>query len=122
MFNRTRMFTALFVASFAGAIILLPAAAKADSWFSCQPTEVIELSNRIHVRCSNTITAGTDVVRYLAVGKTDTNAAARFISLANAALLSGKIFRVIVPTSSATNIAGCLTTDCRTPTTFGVMN
>lgn len=97
-----------------------PTAARAD-WFSCTPTEVIELGNRIHVRCANTVTFGSDVIRFIAISKSNASQAERFISFANAAYLSGKSFRVDIPRSGSGNTSGCLASDCRTPTAFGVM-
>lgn len=107
----------LIVAAF---VVALPATARADTWWSCQAIEVMEFSNRIHVRCSNTITLNGNVVRWLAIPKTDQNRASRFMSAGTAAILSGKYFRVVVPESSATNTSGCLASDCRTPSAFGV--
>jgi hypothetical protein len=111
----------LALVSVFGIVGLVPAQAMAG-WFSCQPTEVIEFGNRIHVRCSNTVTLDGDVVRYVAIGKSDNATSARFVSLGNAALLSGKVFRVYLATTSASNTTGCLASDCRTPAAFGVMN
>lgn len=109
------------VSSLACIIPLLPATALAD-WFNCEPTEVIEWSTRIHVRCSNAHAIGSSSIRWVAIDKTDVDKAARFISLANAALLSDRIFLVQVSASSGSNVSGCLATDCRTPSAFGVKN
>jgi len=121
--NMSRILTkfALAAALFCG-IGAAPSAAFADGWFSCEPSEVLAFSNRVHVRCDNTWAAGSSSIRYIAVGVSDADAAARFVSLANAALLSNKFFRVYLLTSSTTNTSGCGSSDCRTPTAYGVMN
>jgi hypothetical protein len=115
-----KTFSSLLLLSAFIASIALPATAKADTWFSCQAIEVMEFSNRIHVRCSNTITVDGDVVRWLAISKTDQDRASRFFSAGTSAILSGKFFRVVIPESSSTNVSGCLASDCRTPSAFGV--
>ena len=89
-------------------------------WFTCQPDEVLEFSNRAHVRCSNNIVLGGQTIRYLALSKADVNQLTRFLSLANAAFLSGHTFRAEVVASSASNAAGCGAVDCRTPSAFGL--
>ncbi len=99
-----------------------PSLALANTWFNCEPTEVLEVGSRVHVRCSNSVLLGSSTVRYAAVSTSNASAAARFIALANAALLSNKLFRMYLPTSTATNVSGCLVSDCRTPTAFGVRN
>lgn len=104
---------------FCAGIFAFPRIAKADT-FSCSPTDVIELSNRIHVRCSNSITLGSDTVKYLSINLSDESKCARFISMANTALLSGNSFYVGVSPTSETNVSGCAANDCRTPYFFGV--
>ncbi len=103
-------------------LALVPAVARADTWFECQASEVTEATNRVSVRCSNTLPLGVDTISYVSLATTDIAKASRFVSLASAAVLSGHVFRALVPTSSATNTAGCLSTNCRTPSTFGLAN
>lgn len=93
--------------------------ARAD-WFNCQPRLVSEfIGSRIHVRCHNTITLSGNVVSYIAVSHSSAHAN-RFLSMAQAALLSGKTFIADIPASSATNVSGCPASNCRTPTVFAV--
>lgn len=100
----------------------LPAVAQADGWHSCRPTEVIELVNRIHVRCSNPLEIGNDQIRFFAVSNEDSVKANRFTLMAQSALLSGKFFRVFYRSSPNSNTGGCAYSDCRTPVYYGVMN
>jgi hypothetical protein len=93
--------------------------ARAD-FHSCQAEEVIELDNRVSVRCTNSIMLNGNVVVYVAIAKTDVARTGRFISLAQAALLSGRPFFVDLPVSSTSNVTGCAATDCRTPLFFGL--
>lgn len=102
--------------------VSVPLSARADTYFNCDAIEVFEFSSRIHVRCANTVTLDGDVVRWIAIAKTDADKANRFSSFATAAILSGKSFRVLLPESSATNVSGCLVGDCRTPVAFGLRN
>ena len=91
--------------------------------FDCQPNEVLELSNRIHVRCSNRPAhAQLNRVYFVAIRNSDANQSARFVRVAIAALLSGKKFRVEIPVKDETNAPGCAAHDCRTPTAFGIAN
>lgn len=113
--NKTLLTVTLIIAG----LTALPSIASAG-WFSCTPNEVLEVDNRIHVRCSNSVVLDGNTIRYIAIAKTDESKAARFISLGTSALLSGKIFQVYIPTASSTNVSGCAATDCRTPTSFGV--
>ena len=104
---------------FAG-LSLAPTEAKADKWWTCNVSEVMELGSRIHVRCSNSTSMGSDTIRYIAVADSPADDASRFTALGNAALMSGKEFRVYIKTSSSTNVSGCASSDCRTPTAYGV--
>ena len=98
---------------------LFPFSAKAD-WFGCVPTEVMELPNRIHVKCSNAHAIGGQRIRYVAIGKSDLRKTHRFINFAGAAMTSEHVFKVDIPSSSDSNVGGCKSNDCRTPTAFGV--
>lgn len=99
--------------------------AMADS-FDCKPIEVMELGNRIHVKCSqgahyNPGRSGNGLVfRYFAIDKNDKEKANRFASLATAAMVSGLSFRVEYSTIKNENVPGCLPGDCRTPSAFGI--
>lgn len=106
---------------FVGTLGFATERARADAFFECIPDEVTEFSNRIHVRCENSIaTPAGNVIRYVAIAKTDAALAQRFLTLANAALLSGRFFLVLIPDSATGNVSGCGSSDCRTPPTFGI--
>ena len=127
----TRLIPGLVLAA---AVLVLAAPAFADQTFDCTPSEVLELGNRIHVKCSTPATVvpssgsvdyrarASREIRYLAIGKTDRDKANRFTSLATAAMVSGKKFRVVIGFSSSTNTDGCNPNDCRTPSAFGIVN
>jgi hypothetical protein len=117
--NIKRALLTLCAAAF---LALAPAVARADTWFECTPIQVTEASNRVDVLCSNSLPLSADTIIYVAIAKTDVAKASRFVSMATAAVLSGQIFRALVPTSSATNTAGCDPNNCRTPSTFGLRN
>ncbi len=102
-----------------GALSLNAAAASA-TWHSCTVKEVIDYSNRISVLCTNSITFGSNVVNNAAIPVTDVAKAERFMAAANAGLLTGTIFWVDLPSSSSTNVSGCLASNCRTPAAFGL--
>jgi hypothetical protein len=95
--------------------------ARADAWYYCKPTQVMELdSSRVHVACSNAITVNGNQVKFLAIGLSDKARVNRFISLASSALLSGKYFLAAIPVGAGTNVTGCAASNCRTPYRFGV--
>lgn len=99
--------------------LLIPFSVKAD-WFSCVPTEVMELPSRIHVKCSNPHEIGGQKIRFVAIGKNDLRKTHRFINFAGAAMTSEHVFKVDIPSSGDSNVGGCKISDCRTPTAFGV--
>jgi hypothetical protein len=75
--------------------------------------------------CSSEIHPSLNSARFIAIGASDVAKMARFVSMATAALLSGKVFRMaIAPTSAGggfgvpANVAGCAAADCRTPSGF----
>ena len=110
------------VAVAVGIVGLTPKMARANVWFNCVPTQVLEFNNRVHVGCSNGWTTGGSQIRYLAINKNDAEKLGRFVAFANAALLSNRFFRVYITASSASNVSGCGQSNCRTPTSFGVLN
>ena len=108
---------ALFVGSLA--VTLAPTTASANET-TCEIqdiTEVLGTNPRIAVFCRNA--QSVSGVRYIAI-PSSASYAARFLSQAQAAMLSGKNFFADIPVSSATNVPGCLASDCRTPTWFGI--
>lgn len=102
-------------------LLAMPSMASA-AWFACQPDLVTESSNRISVHCTNSISLNGNTVTFVAISSTDTAKAARFLSVATSAFLSGKKLSVNIPSSSSTNVSGCAASDCRTPTDFGLSN
>ncbi len=114
----------IFSLGILSAIVLKPSlASAADHWFRCAPVNVVEITGaqpRVHVYCSNSITLNGNVVRFIAIGTGDQARANRFITFANAALLSGKRFIAAVSDSATTNVPGCSADQCRTPSQFGL--
>lgn len=103
-----------------GTLSAAPSIASADTFFACTVVNVFEYSNRVHARCSNSITLNGNTVRYIAISNSDGNKAARFTAQATSAFLSGKKFIADLPTASTTNTSGCASSDCRTPSSFGI--
>lgn len=98
-------------------------------YVGCVPFAVHEFDDRISVQCpvltpvTNEAKSTVDYINYLAYPKTDAAAAGRFLSIAMAALLAGKIFATEVQTSvSAAPIPTCAITNCRVPYIFGLLS
>ena len=89
--------------------------AYANTVFYCAPKVVRERSNRIEVRCHNSVRVGSDTVEAITYAKTDVPRMERFIRIAVAAMLSKKKLRVELPTSTSGNLNGCYG-PCRTIT------
>ena len=110
----------LFAAAASLAAAMAPGAAHAAT-FDCNVVEVGEwLGSRIHLRCSNSTVLNGQTIRFIAIGSTN-SAAQRFTATGNAAAMSGRLVRVDIPTTGATNVAGCDALNCRTPTFFGLL-
>lgn len=105
-----------------GGITMFARDSYAANTYLCTPLEVIEWSDRVAVTCSNSITLNSNTVWYMAIGVTDAEKAKRFVSMATAALVSGRKFYGDVPTVGGGSPAGCLAGNCRIPTAFGVKN
>ncbi len=108
-FSKLLVLGALFVAA-------TPGLALADVPFSCEPTQVIERSNRIGVTCSNSVVAGSDTISFVSYAKTDVALMERFVRVAISALLSKKKLFVEVPEDGSGNLNGCQVSNCRTVT------
>jgi len=110
----------LFAAAASLAAAVAPQAAHAAT-FDCNVMEVGEwLGSRIHVKCSNTTVLNGQTIRFIAISSTNA-AAQRFTASGNAAAMSGRLLRVDIPTTGATNVSGCGADNCRTPTFFGLL-
>lgn len=110
------------VASFIAvlAVLAVPASALASE-FSCKPDEVTVWKNRVHVRCTQSVSDGADAIRYWAVPASDTERANRFVSTGSTALVAGRslYFSWTAGDKSGTGF-GCLAKDCRTPNSFAL--
>ncbi|MCI5224179.1 MAG: hypothetical protein D3924_16290 [Candidatus Electrothrix sp. AR4] len=84
----------------------------AHTWVACTPASVATLySSRIHIQCAQSF----DGIRYFAYGtKQDPAGAARYMSMATSALISGVSIKLLYDPEdqSGTNI-GCKAHDCR---------
>jgi hypothetical protein len=102
---------------FAG-LSALPTSAFADGPHDCEVTEVVEKSDLIHVKCAN---AWSGSITFFAIAKTEPDTREdHLISMATAALLSGRIFYIYVESDSGLNPSGCGTSNCRRINYFGL--
>ena len=106
--NIIRRFLApLLAVSFAtGALLVSPKPAEAENeWFNCRATSVFDDNTKILVSCSNS-QSGTS---WVAINVADHPAAkvARFVSMANSSVLSGRHFRVFLIDSPTCGFGGC---------------
>lgn len=84
--------------------------------FVCQPTEVAVYQGRLHVRCSQTVNDGGDVIRFWAVSTANSQHANRFLTLAASALVSGRDLKMsYTPGDTSGSAFGCQANDCRVP-------
>lgn len=115
-----------------GAVAALPDEAHAVPFF-CQVDQVVEFTTtnaRVGVHCANSIVLNGQTIRFIGVSPT-AGSTARFVQLATSALLSGRIFLVDIPNTSAggvaggisypANVSGCVAADCRTPAAFSLI-
>lgn len=83
----------------------------AEVWSDCTPTAVASYGNRVHVKCSASVSGG---IFYFALATTDTAQAARFVSVASSALVAGRNLKVLYDPADLTGAQfGCATNDCR---------
>ena len=86
-------------------------ASAANVWSDCTPAGVATFANRVHVRCSASVSGG---IFYFAVATTDAAQAARFVSVATSALVAGRPLKVWYdPADLSGANFGCATSDCR---------
>lgn len=84
----------------------------------CIPINVLSFSNRVHVKCSNPVNS----IAYFALPLTDAAVVDRFLKIANTALVSEKKMYVGYGANDTTGTAfGCLASDCRKLTYFGII-
>ena len=98
--TRKRMLgVALAGLAFAG-LSLAPAKASASTWYNCQADMVFEISGEIQVHCTNAFNGPYSwiAVNLTTVGPQSAN---RFVSMAQAAILSGRRFRVLYQDTQA---------------------
>jgi hypothetical protein len=103
-------------------VVYVPLPARADNNVDCEPIAVYEYSNRIGVECLTSYPEGNDIlaldwVKFVSFPKTDVAQMERFRDTAMRALIENLYFRVFLPSSSAGNVNGCLSDNCRTVST-----
>ena len=77
----------------------------------CVPVDVGTFANRVHVRCSASVSGG---IWYFAVSSANTAEAARFLSLASAALVAGRTLTIFYETTDTSGDSfDCRSADCR---------
>lgn len=108
---KNRKVTLLAALLLIGTIALEPRLLQAHD---CIPIEIREYVTFIRIRCSNTYGSNVD---YWAVSKSDKGQAARFLAFVTLAQQTGNKFYVGYTT---TNVSGCNTSNCLTPTAFGI--
>ena len=101
------------------ALASVPSQVSAE-WFACRPTSVTYIVNqsRVQVTCSNS--SPRDRTQFLSFANTDNALTDRFISVATAAILSGKELNVYTYDSGASNPVNCLAANCRPVTEFSL--
>jgi hypothetical protein len=95
-----------------GLLMSDPAEANAaQTWVACTPSSVATYSERIHVRCSESFSE----ISFFAYGtKKDPAGAARYMSMATSALISGRNVKILYdPEDQSGASIGCQTGDCR---------
>lgn len=89
-----------------------PAAAAA--WYNCQALDVFEFSNGgqplLMVECSNSYSPGVNwtAVQLSGTGAVSSSQAGRFAAMAQAAVLSGRKFRVFMTDMACPNNSNCM--------------
>lgn len=82
--------------------------------YTCTPSHVGVMGNRIHVRCTAATMDGSSSIWYFAVPTSDAAYANRFLTTANTALVSGRNLVVRYTLGDTSGAAwGCLASDCR---------
>jgi hypothetical protein len=111
----------LFSGLIAGTFAFGPREAKADGFYNCRAIALYEGADYLQVECSNncstSVCEGTTTANFIGVNLSDlsTNQENRFVSMASAAILSGRVFRVY---TVGTVCSG--TPNCRVATTWAL--
>lgn len=85
-------------------------ATAAETSVLCTPTGVATFSSRIHVRCAQSFSG----IVFFAYKASDAAGAARYMSMATSALISGRNVRIFYdPADQSGASIGCQTNDCR---------
>ena len=86
-----------------------------DGNYLCTISELAVFPSRMHVKCSGSVTVGSDLVSYFAFPSTSANAlmSNRYMTLLNTAYALGHPVRVYFDDNAASNPPGCGTTNCR---------
>ena len=101
-----------------GSSLMPLGSALADTWVVCTPTGVASFSNRIHVRCSQSFSG----IAFFAYKAGDSAGAARYMSLASSAMISGRNLRILYnPADQSGTAIGCQAGDCRLLTGMEMM-
>jgi len=100
------LLTALVLGLLAGAT----RASAAETSVICTPTGVATFASRIHVRCAQSFSG----IVFFAYRSTDSAGAARYMSVATSALISGRQVRIFYDPADLTGASiGCQNNDCR---------
>jgi len=87
-----------------------PAAPSAATFITCTPNQVMNFKGRVHVHCSTSFSG----ISYFALSTADPSNAARVLSVASAALVSGRQVTILYDPADLSGAAiGCLNVDCR---------
>ena len=101
---------ALLAGLVCGLLIGATRASAAQTVVICTPKGVATFSNRIHIRCAQSFSG----VFFFAYGSKDSAGAARYMSMATSALISGRNVRIFYdPADQSGASIGCQTSDCR---------
>jgi hypothetical protein len=85
----------------------VPSHAFAAGWYNCQPIASFEMNEgQIQVQCSNNFISGVNFIGLLQSSYSDA-AETRFFSAANAAILSGRRFRVYMTDTVCPGFSNC---------------
>jgi hypothetical protein len=87
-----------------------PASPSAETWTNCTPLNVAAYSNRIHVKCVETVGG----IQWFAASTANAANAARILSLLSTAQAAGRTLSILYdPDDTSGTSIGCAATDCR---------